>query len=64
MPATVLSYNTAPELVTQETYYNCGPGSSQLVLEARGIHVSEAELSGVLGTTTDGTPSITASPTA
>jgi len=58
MPATVLSYNTAPELVTQETYYNCGPGSSQLVLEARGIHVSEAELSGVLGTTTDGTPSI------
>lgn len=58
MPATVLSYNTSHELVTQETYYNCGPGSSQIVLDARGIHVSEAELSAVLGTTEDGTPSI------
>ena len=58
MPAAVLNYNTSHDLVTQETYYNCGPGSSQLVLDVRGIHVSEAELSGVLGTTTDGTPSI------
>ena len=58
MPAAVLSYNSSSELVTQETYYNCGPGSCQLVLDARGIHVSEAELSSVLGTTTDGTPSI------
>lgn len=56
--ATVLSYNDSHELVTQETYYNCGPGSSQIVLEARGIHVSEAELSSVLGTTVNGTPSI------
>ena len=58
MPATALSYNTSPEFVTQNSYYNCGPGSSQLVLDVRGIQVSEEELSGVLGTTTDGTPSI------
>lgn len=58
MPATVLNYNTSHELITQETYYNCGPGSSQLVLDARGIHVTEAELSQVLGTTVNGTPSI------
>jgi predicted chitinase len=58
MSALVLGYNTSHELITQETYYNCGPGSSQLVLDARGIHVTEAELSQVLGTTQDGTPSI------
>jgi hypothetical protein len=58
MPAAVLNYNSSHDLVTQETYYNCGPGSSQLVLDARGIRVSEAELSGVLGTTENGTPSI------
>lgn len=58
MPATVLSYNTSHDLITQETYYNCGPGSSQLCLDARGIHVTEAELSAVLGTTVNGTPSI------
>ena len=56
--ATVLNYNKSHELITQETYYNCGPGSSQLVLDARGISVSEAELSQVLGTTVNGTPSI------
>jgi predicted chitinase len=54
----MLSYNTSHELVTQNTYYNCGPGSSQLVLDARGIYVSEEELSAVLGTTVDGTPSV------
>jgi hypothetical protein len=58
MPAAVLNYNSSHDLVTQETYYNCGPGSSQLVLDARGIHVSEAELSAVLGTTVNGTPSV------
>jgi predicted chitinase len=58
MPAAVLNYNAAHELVTQETYYNCGPGSCQLVLDARGITVSESELSAVLGTTVNGTPSI------
>jgi predicted chitinase len=58
MPVAMLSYNASHELVTQETYYNCGPGSSQLVLDARGITVTEAELSAVLGTTSDGTPSI------
>lgn len=56
--AYVLGYNNSHDLVTQETYYNCGPGSSQLVLNAKGIDVSEAELSGVLGTTVNGTPSI------
>jgi predicted chitinase len=58
MPAAMLSYNTSHELISQNTYYNCGPGSSQLVLDARGIYVSEEELSVVLGTTVDGTPSI------
>jgi hypothetical protein len=58
MPAAVLNYNASHELVTQETYYNCGPGSCQLVLDARGITVSEDELSAVLGTTVNGTPSI------
>jgi hypothetical protein len=54
----VLGYNSSHDFVTQQTYYNCGPGSSQLVLNVRGINVSEDELSQVLGTTVNGTPSI------
>ena len=39
----------------QETGYWCGPGSSQIVLTARGIDVPEAQLAAELGTTVNGT---------
>lgn len=42
--------------VTQETYYNCGPASSQTIIAAAtGVMVSEGELARELGTTTNGT---------
>lgn len=39
----------------QETGFWCGPGSSQIVLTCRGIHVPERDLALELGTTTNGT---------
>lgn len=39
----------------QETGYWCGPGSTQIVLTARGIDVPEQQLAAELGTDTDGT---------
>jgi hypothetical protein len=43
------------EYSVQETGYWCGPGSSQIVLTARGIRVPEPHLARELGTTTNGT---------
>lgn len=42
--------------VTQETFYNCGPASSQTVIRAAtGQLLREVDLAGELGTTTNGT---------
>ncbi len=48
-----LPYNRA--IVPQETYYDCGPAAAQVVLDSRGIVVSEQELIRQIGTTTAGT---------
>jgi predicted chitinase len=42
-------------VVPQETGYWCGPASTQVVLNSRGIIRSEADLAHALGTTTGGT---------
>ncbi|MFC9761640.1 C39 family peptidase [Rhodococcus jostii] len=39
----------------QDTYFNCGPASTQVVLNSRGIFVDEGTLARELGTTTNGT---------
>lgn len=44
--------------VTQDTFYNCGPASTQTILWSRGPLISEAELGRKLGTHTGGTNSI------
>lgn len=42
MTEIVLPYNR--DLVAQETGYNCGPASAQMVLSDRGIHIDESQL--------------------
>lgn len=42
-------------IVKQDTYFNCGPASTQVVLNSRGIFVDEGTLARELGTTTNGT---------
>lgn len=50
----VLSYPR--DQVTQDTYYNCGPASTQTVVRSKtGILVSESKLGSELGTHTGGT---------
>ena len=50
----VLNYSR--DQVTQDTYYNCGPASSQTVIRAAtGRLVPETELAGALRTSTNGT---------
>lgn len=53
MAETVLPYDRS--IVPQETFFWCGPASSQVVLDSRGIHVSEQQLARELGTDEDGT---------
>ena len=49
-----LSYSR--DNVVQDTYYNCGPASSQtVILAATGNLIGEFELGGMLGTTVNGT---------
>ncbi|NKT69504.1 peptidase C39 [Rhodococcus hoagii] len=48
-----LPYDRA--IVRQETGYNCGPASAQVVLNSRGIHVDESTLAREMGTTWNGT---------
>jgi len=45
-------------ITPQETYFWCGPASTQVVLNSRGIILSEEFLAGRLGTTSNGTDSI------
>lgn len=49
----VLKFND--QIVAQETYYNCGPASTQVALSCQGIWESESELARQLGTDTGGT---------
>ncbi|SRX93550.1 hypothetical protein [Rhodococcus jostii RHA1] [Mycobacterium shimoidei] len=49
----VLPYDHS--IVPQETFYDCGPAATQVVLNSRGIHVSEADLIRQIGTTVNGT---------
>lgn len=58
MPAIVLPYNRDHGFVTQNFYWDCGPASGQLVLNARGQTVSEEQLIAVMGTDEGGTDSI------
>ena len=53
MAEKLLNYDRG--IVRQDTYYNCGPASGQIVLSARGIVVSEAALGKEMGTHTGGT---------
>ena len=53
MTELVLNYNR--DIVPQETGYWCGPASAQVVLNSRGIHMSESQLAKEIGTTTQGT---------
>lgn len=53
MTAKVLRYDSS--IVPQERYYDCGPASTQIVLNALGINVSESELIARIGTTERGT---------
>lgn len=45
-------------IIKQDTYYWCGPATTQMILSARGILLSESDLARSLGTTVDGTNSI------
>lgn len=53
MAEKVLRYDRS--IVRQDTYYNCGPASVQVILNARGLNVSEAVLGREAGTHTGGT---------
>ena len=53
MSEKVLPYDRA--IVGQETGWWCGPASTQVVLNSRGIVVAEADLAREIGTTTGGT---------
>lgn len=55
-PVTEKVLNYLRDQVTQDTYYNCGPASSQTVIRAAtGNLVGERDLGAQLGTTTNGT---------
>lgn len=49
----VLPHNTT--IIPQETFYWCGPASTQVVLDVRGIASTETDLARQLGTTRNGT---------
>lgn len=53
MPEKVLPYDRG--IVAQEQYWDCGPASAQIILDAAGINKSEDWLIRQIGTTTAGT---------
>lgn len=53
MAEKILPYDKT--IVPQETGYWCGPAATQVVLNSRGINVSEQELARQIGTTVNGT---------
>lgn len=52
----VLAYNHT--ITPQERFYWCGPASTQMVLDAAGISMSETDLAARIGTTVNGTDDI------
>lgn len=56
MTEVVLQYDRS--IVPQETFYWCAPASCQVVLNARGINITEQQLATELGTHTGGTDHI------
>ncbi|MFE2997935.1 C39 family peptidase [Nocardia sp. NPDC059246] len=52
----VLDYDRS--IVPQETYYWCGPASTQVVLNNRGVFLNEQDLADQIGTTVNGTDHI------
>ncbi|MFT4296617.1 MAG: C39 family peptidase [Micropruina sp.] len=53
MAEKILPYDRS--VVPQETGYWCGPASTQVVLNSRGIRVAESDLAREIGTTVNGT---------
>ena len=53
MTDTMLNYDRA--IRPQTTYWSCGPGSAEIVLNSRGIRVGERQLITDIGTDTEGT---------
>ncbi|MGW5147513.1 C39 family peptidase [Rhodococcus koreensis] len=52
----VLPYDRA--IAPQERFYWCGPASTQMILNSRGIIMAEADLANLIGTTENGTDHI------
>ncbi len=51
----LLPYDHSIKFVRQETGYFCGPAATQIVLNSRGINISEWDLAREIGTDEDGT---------
>jgi predicted chitinase len=54
----VLEYDHSQQRVAQEKFWDCGPASTQIVLQGAGVDMSEDQLIRELGTTTDGTNTV------
>ena len=54
----VLKYDHSQQRVAQEKFWDCGPASTQIVLQGAGVDMSEDQLIRELGTTTDGTNTV------
>jgi hypothetical protein len=54
----VLEYDHSQQRVAQEKFWDCGPASTQIVLQAAGVELTEEQLIRELGTTTDGTNTV------
>ena len=54
----VLEYDHSQQRVAQEKFWDCGPASTQIVLQSAGVEMSEEQLIRELGTTTDGTNTV------
>lgn len=54
----MLEYDHSQQRVAQEKFWDCGPASTQIVLQAAGVEMSEDQLIRELGTTTDGTNTV------
>lgn len=51
----VLVYDHSPGIEVQQTYFWCGPTSAEIVLNGRGIILSQQDLANEIGTTVNGT---------
>ena len=51
----VLPYDHSDSFVRQDTFYDCGPAATQIVLNSLGINVVEGDLCSEIGTTENGT---------